>query len=143
MELIPILLIYTISSRNGRKEKISKLILWGQCYPDTKIKEIKKKEIYKPLFFHQPKQKIPYKNISKRNPVHAMLLQLCPTLCNPINCSPPGSSVHGILQVRILEWVAMPSSRNLTPRGTKNYSPFPSAIYFKDESDSAFQNQWC
>ena len=38
-------------------------------------------------------------------------LQSCPTLCNPMNCSPPGSSVHGILQARILEWVAMPSSR--------------------------------
>ena len=32
--------------------------------------------------------------------------QLCPTLCDPVNCSPPGSSVHGILQARILEWVA-------------------------------------
>ena len=32
-------------------------------------------------------------------------------LCNPMNCKPPGSSVHGILQARILEWVAMPSSR--------------------------------
>ena len=31
--------------------------------------------------------------------------------CDPIDCSPAGSSVHGILQVRILEWVAMPSSR--------------------------------
>ena len=35
----------------------------------------------------------------------------CPTLCNPMDCSPPGSSVHGTLQARILEWVAMPSSR--------------------------------
>ena len=35
----------------------------------------------------------------------------CPTLCNCMDCSPPGSSVHGILQARILEWVAMPSSR--------------------------------
>ena len=33
------------------------------------------------------------------------------TLCDPVDCSPPGSSVHGILQARILEWVAMPSSR--------------------------------
>ena len=33
------------------------------------------------------------------------------TLCDPMNCSPPGSSVHGILYARILEWVAMPSSR--------------------------------
>ena len=39
------------------------------------------------------------------------LLQLCLTLCDPMDCSPPGSSVHGILQARILEWVAMPSSR--------------------------------
>ena len=37
--------------------------------------------------------------------------QPCPTLCDPMDCSPPGSSVRGILQARILEWVAMPSSR--------------------------------
>ena len=36
---------------------------------------------------------------------------LCLTLCDPMNCGPPGSSVHGILQARILEWLAMPSSR--------------------------------
>jgi len=36
---------------------------------------------------------------------------LCPTLCDPMDCSPPGSSVHGISQARILEWVAMSSSR--------------------------------
>ena len=41
----------------------------------------------------------------------AKLLQLCLTLCNPMDCTPPGSSVHGILQARILEWAAMPSSR--------------------------------
>ena len=35
----------------------------------------------------------------------------CPTLCDPIGCSPPGSSVHGILQAGRLEWVARPSSR--------------------------------
>ena len=32
-------------------------------------------------------------------------------LCDPMDCSPPGSSVHGILQARILEWVAIPFSR--------------------------------
>ena len=37
--------------------------------------------------------------------------QLCPTLWDPTDCSPAGSSVHGILQARILEWVAMPFSR--------------------------------
>ena len=35
----------------------------------------------------------------------------CPTLCELMDCSLPGSSIHGILQARILEWVAMPSSR--------------------------------
>ena len=35
----------------------------------------------------------------------------CPTLCNSMDCSPPGSSVHGILQVRMLEWVAISFSR--------------------------------
>ena len=38
-------------------------------------------------------------------------LQLCPSLCDPMDCSPAGSSVHGIPQARILEWVTMPSSR--------------------------------
>ena len=38
-------------------------------------------------------------------------LQSCPILCDPMDCNPPGSSVHGILQATILEWVAMPSSR--------------------------------
>ena len=41
----------------------------------------------------------------------AKLLQSCPTLCNSIDCSSPGSFVHGILQTRILERVAMASSR--------------------------------
>ena len=43
--------------------------------------------------------------------MHAKSLQLYQTLCDPMDYSPPGSPVHGILQARILEWVAMPSSR--------------------------------
>ena len=43
--------------------------------------------------------------------MRAKLLQLCPTFCDPMDCSPPGSSVRGILQARILEWVVMPFSR--------------------------------
>ena len=44
-----------------------------------------------------------------QNPMHrgAGQAQSCPTLCNPMDCSPPGSSVHGIFQTRILEWVAI------------------------------------
>ena len=41
----------------------------------------------------------------------AQFLQSCSTLCDLVDCSLPGSSVHGILQARILEWIAMPSSR--------------------------------
>ena len=37
----------------------------------------------------------------------------CPTLCDPMDCSLPGSSVHGIFQARILEWVAIPLSRGV------------------------------
>ena len=45
--------------------------------------------------------------------MYAKSLQSCLTLSDPKDCSPPGSSVHGILQARILEWVAMPSSRGI------------------------------
>ena len=51
--------------------------------------------------------------------MHAKSLQLCPTLCNPLDSSPPGSSVHGILQARILEWVVMPSSRGSSQLGNR------------------------
>ena len=40
-----------------------------------------------------------------------LVAQSCLTLCDPMGCSPPGSSVHGILQARILEWVAISFSR--------------------------------
>ena len=50
--------------------------------------------------------------------VHAKLLQLCLTLCDPMDCSLPASSVHEISQARVLEWVAMPSSKESPgPRG--------------------------
>ena len=40
-----------------------------------------------------------------------LVVQSCLTLCDPVDYSPPGSSVHGILQARILEWAAIPFSR--------------------------------
>ena len=43
--------------------------------------------------------------------VVVLVAQSCPTLCDPMDCDPPGSSVHGILQARILEWVAVLFSR--------------------------------
>ena len=45
--------------------------------------------------------------------------QSCPTLCDPMNYSPPGSSVHGILQARIMEWLAIPFLGNLLNAGIK------------------------
>ena len=53
--------------------------------------------------------------------VKALVAQPCLTLCDPMDGSLPGSSVHGILQTRILEWVAMPSSRGFFP--TQGLSP--------------------
>ena len=46
-----------------------------------------------------------------------LVTQSCSTLCDPVDCSPPGSSVHGILQARVLECVVMPSSRGSSCQG--------------------------
>ena len=58
------------------------------------------------------RQQSSYQTITKRSDnaataVAAKSLQSCPTLCNPIDGSPPGSPIPGILQARILEWVAI------------------------------------
>ena len=51
------------------------------------------------------------------NSLMCLVSQSCLTLCDPMEGSPPGSSVHGILQARILEWVATPFSRGFSPQG--------------------------
>ena len=57
-------------------------------------------------------------------------LQSCLTLRDPMDCSPPGSSVHGILQARILEWVAMSSSkRSSPPRNRTHVSCITNSLY--------------
>ena len=45
--------------------------------------------------------------------VYVSVAQLCLTLCDPMDYNPPGSSIHGILQIRILEWVAISFSKHL------------------------------
>ena len=57
----------------------------------------------------------------------------CLTLCDPINCSLPGSSVHGISKARILKWVAISSSGNLPDRGIKPTSPTLAGGFFTTE----------
>ena len=47
--------------------------------------------------------------------VESLVTQLCPTLCDPMDCSPPGPSDHGIFQARVLEWVTISFSRGIEP----------------------------
>ena len=46
--------------------------------------------------------------------IKVLVAQSCPNFCYPMDCCPPGSSVHGILQARLVAWVAIPSSRGCT-----------------------------
>ena len=55
--------------------------------------------------------------------MYAKSPQSCLTLCDPMDCSPPGSSAHGILQARILEWIAIPSPGDLFNPGIEHGSP--------------------
>ena len=50
-------------------------------------------------------------NLVKVKSVKVLVIQLCLTLCDPMDCNPPGSSVHANFQARILEWDVMPFSR--------------------------------
>ena len=63
------------------------------------------------------------KYIQESQKVRMLVAQLCSTLCDPMDCSPQGSSVHGISQVRILEWVAIPFSGDLPNPGIEALSP--------------------
>ena len=58
----------------------------------------------------------------------ALLFKLCPTLCSAMDSKPPGYSVPGILQARILEWVAMPSSRGSSQARDRSCSSCVSCI---------------
>ena len=55
--------------------------------------------------------------------VCVLVAQSCPTLCDPMDCSPLGSSVHGIFQARIMEWVAISFFRDLPNSGIILASP--------------------
>ena len=58
----------------------------------------------------------------------SMFVQLCPTLCDPMDCNAPGSSVHGILQATILEWVACLSPGDLWETKPKSRYSLPSEL---------------
>ena len=65
--------------------------------------------------------------------MYVLVAQSCPTLCDPIDCSPPGSSVHGIPQARILEWLPFLSPGDLPDSGIKSGSPTLQADYLPSE----------
>ena len=73
----------------------------------TFVKNIKSILILFFFFWHLDVQSL-WHHVLKWN---EEVTQLCPTLCGPVDCSLPGSSVHGVLQARILEWVAVSFSR--------------------------------
>ena len=67
----------------------------------------------------------------------AKSLQSCLTLCDAMDCSPPGSHVHGILQARILEWVTIPSPGDLSNPGMEPASLMSPALAGKFFTTSA------
>ena len=62
--------------------------------------------------------------------MYVLVVQLCRTLCRSMDYSPPGSSVHGILQARILEWVPFPSPGDLPDPGIELKSPALAGGFF-------------
>ena len=62
--------------------------------------------------------------------VGCSVAKLCPTLCNPMGHSMPGSSAHGDFQARILEWIAFPSPRDLPTSDIEPMSPALTGRFF-------------
>ena len=86
-------------------------------------------------------------NNNNKNHTRSIMLQLCPTLCDPMECGPRVSSVHGILQARILEWVAVLSSRGSSQPRDQTRISFVSSIgrqvlYFLHHLGSPRQTQF-
>ena len=77
--------------------------------------QIKTAIIFQEKYLNKKQLKI-MDTINKHNKC-LLVVQLYPTLCDPVDCSPSGSSVHGIVQARILEWIAIPFSRIFLTQG--------------------------
>ena len=98
-----------LKAPKGGKKKI---IFWN-------MRKWRKELINEPyimmLFCHDLESDTAHQDRIKRKKVKMLDVQSCPALCNPMDCSPPDSSVHGILQARIPEQVAIPFSRESSP----------------------------
>ena len=77
------------------------MVVWGGLTNSCEKKRSKKQR-------RKGISKLGYLNLILNVCLCAKSFLSCPSLCNHMDCSPPGSSVHGVLQARILEWVAMP-----------------------------------
>ena len=66
----------------------------------------------------------------------------CPTFCDPMDCSQPGSSVHRILQVRILEWVVIPPPGDLPNLGMKPTSPVSPSLAGRSFTTEPSRKPW-
>ena len=74
--------------------------------------------------------------------VKVLVAQLCPTLCNLMDCSPPDSYVHGISQARILKWVAIPFSRGSSHAGIELMSLALQADSLPSEAPGKPPGKW-
>jgi len=79
--------------RRGRFDHYIEKIPWRKAWQPT------------PVFL--PGESCGQRNLANYSPAAAKSLQSCPTLCDPVDCSLPGSSVHGIFQAIVLEWGAI------------------------------------
>ena len=85
-------------------------------------------QLYRPVNFWQCPQRANGFQLTLIDWV--LVIQSCPTLCNPVDCSQPASSDRGILQARILEWVAIPFSRGSSqPRDQTRVSCIASRFF--------------
>ena len=73
--------------------------------------------------------------------VKVLAAQSCPTLCDPTDCNPPASSVHGILQARVLEWVAIPFSGDHPDTGIEPTSPVLAGRFFTSEPPGSLSSR--
>ena len=83
-----------IIQKNLKERQTMELSYWMEAFVSM---------VRKPVFL--------FSYSTENRSVHAQSLQSCPALCNLMDCSPPDSSVHGTLQARMLEWVAISFSK--------------------------------
>ena len=99
------------------------ILLYSKTYHNIVKQLYTNEKEKKKTFVFQKRKRLYSLPILCPESVKVLVAQLCPTLCNPLYYNLPGSSVHGISQVRILEWVAISFSRESSwPRGRTHVS---------------------